>query len=1342
MSVSWLSYIPYHVAQDLLADPTTAHVGREQRFDAVALFADVSGFTRISEALGQAGRAGTEELTDILNDYFSPMIDLIQSYGGIVGKFGGDAMTVLFPYADASRAVTVRRAIRCALDMQASMHRYAAIPTSAGTFSLAMKAGLAMGPVFCTTAGDPDSRLEYVIAGDVLDRCADAEHVASQGEVVAHNALLDDAGPVEMVERRGDFSCIARLDAPVEHAPLHTLGPVTDDATWALRCYLPPAIAQRVTTGQTGFIDEHRKVTVVFVSFEGFDYDRDPDVGRKLQTYLSSVIRSVDRYGGYLNKVDMGDKGSKYIVLFGAPVAHENDEERAVRCALELSALPIPARIGINNGFVYCGHVGSETRREYTVIGDAVNVAARLMQAAGPGDILLSGTVHDRIPEAIRCEPLPPLLVKGKAEPVDVCIVRGVQTQSAQDFHAGGYALPMIGRQSELRQVRERLARALAGSGQIVGISAEAGMGKSRLMVEIARAASDQGITCLGGACESYGTNISYLVWHAIWQRFFGIDPDAAPDEQRRYLARWLSAVDPALVQRMPLLGVALNLPIPDTELTQSLDARLRVELLQSLLLTCLRARAAEAPLVFFLEDCHWIDPLSQELLEFIGRNVADLPVLVVLLYRPPTPDHDPLAQVVQFSHFHALPLAEFTHDEARQLIALKLAQLFESEDVVAPDLVERITAKAQGNPFYIEEMINLIHDQGVDPQDRQAWRRIDLPDSLHSLIMSRIDQLQENEKITLKVASVIGRVFRARWVWGAYPQVGTPDDVQQVLNTLSRLDLTPLDKPEPELEYIFRHITTQEVAYESLAFSMRAALHEHVGAFIETAYPDTLDRYLDVLALHYGRSRNTEKQRVYFVRAGDAAMAAYANDAAIDYYQRALPLLAGAGRSDLRRKLGDIWQLTGKWDEAEASYRDAMALAETVENAQLQAQCQSALGYLLWHKKSYDEALRWLEGAQTIFEQEADWHGVGQVAGYTGYIYWEQGDYAQALAHFERQLQIATDHDDKPGIGDATGNIGILYSEQGDYERALACYEQQLQIATESGNRQGILYAVVNIGNVYVHQGDNPRGLSSFKEALRIANEMGYLRAAGVIIGNSGEVYRLQGDFDRALACYERALAIVTELGDLTMTLVTVGNLATGYAAQGQFADAEQLYTHAIALARAVNIPYFLCEYLHGMAEMYCAYGHSQSAALNDEALAVSQQVGRKEIEFKAQVTAVRLTAGQDDPSAAAERLNALLAEWPEEAEQAALYYELWRADGARNGARETAARLYRMLYDRTPNAEYRERYEALTGDRLPDPPVLPALADDLVQEPERLTTLCARVAELSERLAESVPA
>src|SRR5262245_53332955 len=228
MNTAWLSYVPQHVAQDLVRHPAQSLLGRERRFQVVALFADVSGFTAMSEALARSGRTGTEELTDVLNSYFGPMIDLIQSYGGIIGKFGGDAMAVLFPTTRSTRGATARRAIQCALDMQAAMGRYAAIGTSAGTFSLAMKAGLALGPVLCTIVGDPHIQLEYIIAGGVLNRCSDAEHHAQPGEVVIHDDLLSYAGTVEVAWRHDDVCRVAGLKRraqPVPLAPSRNLPP-------------------------------------------------------------------------------------------------------------------------------------------------------------------------------------------------------------------------------------------------------------------------------------------------------------------------------------------------------------------------------------------------------------------------------------------------------------------------------------------------------------------------------------------------------------------------------------------------------------------------------------------------------------------------------------------------------------------------------------------------------------------------------------------------------------------------------------------------------------------------------------------------------------------------------------------------------------------------------------------------------------------------------------------------------------------------------------------------------------------------------------------------------------
>ena len=1343
MSSNWLSYIPYHVAQDILRHPGDDPIGREQRFDSVVLFADVSGFTAISESLGSLGRAGTEELTEILNQYFRPMIDLIQSFGGIIGKFGGDSMTVLFPTAGHKRSDTILRAVQCALDMQANMSRYAALETSAGVFSLAMKAGIAAGPVFCSTIGVSGYRLEYVIAGSPLDRCAEAEHLAKRGEVVVHSALLAGLDAVIVAEQRGDFSCVAHLQQRTERAPLDDLGSLTEDSFLALQCFLPAAIAQRIDSGQAGLVNEHRRVTILFVKFSGFDYDHDPEIGSTLQRYLSSVLRIVQRYDGYLNKVDMGDKGSKAIVLFGAPLAHENDEERALHCALEITALSdVPAQVGVNSGYVFCGFVGSEARREYTVMGDAVNLAARLMQATHPRQVLISDAVQRRVLQTCDVEQLDPIHVKGKSEPVNVYDVRRMRAMGSSAPHAAAYALPMIGRQSELQRVRQKIDQVRGRAGRIIGISAEAGMGKSRLKHAIDRMVAEQGFLCLSGGCESYGTNISYLVWQSIWSAFFRIDTEWPGEVLREYLEDTLTGIDAALVQRLPLLGSVLNISLPDNEFTAPLDARLRVDLLQSLLLTCLRTQAEAQPLVLFLEDCHWIDPLSQELVEFIGRNIHDLPVMLVLLYRPAAQGAHPLQNLKPFAPVEEIHLSEFAPEEAHQLIELKLRQLFGDDSPVPPELVDRVTAKAQGNPFYIEEMINLIHDREIDPQDQNAWQRFDLPDSLHSLIMSRIDQLRENEKTTLKVASVIGRSFRARWVRGAYPPVGTDEEVQHVLTALSRLDLTPLDRPEPELEYIFKHVMTQEVAYESLAFAMRATLHEQVGQFIEQTYPETLERYLDVLALHYGHSHNADKQRVYFVRAGDAAMATYANDAAVAYFERALPLCSEAEQADLKRKLGDICQLIGQWDAADDHYRGAMTLAELAGEPHLQARCQSALGHLLWNKKAYDEAFAWLARAEDQFEQLGDWHGMEQTAGYIGYVYWEQGDHTSALTHFERQLQIAAAHDDRVGVGDAVGNMGIVHSRLGELDQALECYERQLQIAEDRDNRQGILYATVNIGTLHGERGEYAQALTYFDRALHNANEMGFLRAAGVIVGNSGEVYRLHGDYDRALACYEQSLQIVSELGDLAMILLSVGNIAALYAAQAQNDEAEQCYRLAVAFARAVNIPYFLCEHLYGLAELCGVQARWQEAQeVNDEALAIAAHIGRKDTEFNARLAAIRLRVKrqQIDTSAGDAQIQDMLTEWLGDDEQAALRFERWRLAPDDEDLRQETLELYETLYTRTSKVEYRERYAMLGGSCAFEPPELPSLSGMVISHGGRLAALLAEVAALNERLTSS---
>ena len=1335
MSSIWQSFIPYHIAQDLAERPSFPLTSVEQRLTAVALFADVSGFTAISEVLGAAGKAGSEELTTILNSYFGPMIALIRSYGGIIAKFGGDAMMVFFPYEQSSAVDTVVRAVQCALDMQTRMADYQAIQTQAGTFSLAMKAGLAAGPLLCTTVGHSALRLESVVAGTVLDRCAEAEHHAQAGEVVLHQELLTITDAIAVVPRQGDFSLVKTVNRPVQRAPLPPIAKLSPSTIETIAAYMHPVIAQRIRTGQTRFINEHRRATTLFVSFPGFDYDDDPDVGEKLQIYLYRVIQTVERYDGYLNKVDMGDKGSKYIILFGVPIAHEDDEDRALRCALEIQSLPGTAvRIGVNTGFVYSGQVGSELRQEYTVMGDAVNLAARLMQSAAWGQIIVSQPTRAATGKAFNWGQEQSLQVKGKTHAITCCPLQGLKRPAALQLQEPVYALPMIGRETELQQIQQRLALARQGRGQIIGITAEAGMGKSRLAAEVIKQAIEQGFAGYGGECLSHGVNSSYLVWHNLLRGFFDFDPFGTIEKQIKHLEAELTAIDPTLIPRLPLLNRALNLAIPDNDFTRPMDAKLQKTSREALIVDCIHHVATENPLLLVLEDCHWMDSLSDDLLLAVGRNIANVPVLIMVIYRTPESDSG-RPQIARLAHYHEVFLKEFTTTEAEKLIGLKLVRFFGQLGSIPAEFVERITERAQGNPFYIDEMINLIRDRGIDPSDVEALQTLDLPGSLHSLIISRLDQLAEAAKTTLKVASVIGRLFKARWLWAVYPKLGTPARVKEQLALLHKLDITPVDQPDlEEVEYLFKHILTREVAYESLAVATRRMLHEQIGLYIERSFPHERDQYVDLLAYHFGLSRNTEKQQVYFRMAGKAAQAAYANDAAIEYYQRLLPLLPPSEQSGVMLELGTVWQLVGKWDDAEEVYEQALALARQLHDEAAQALCEYKQGALLRFKGAYDEALDWLAHAQARLEALGDQPGLVNVLLEAGIVYWSQGEYARALSLFERCEQIGRDSDNWRGIYRAVGNMGNLYRTQGQYDRALRCYDQCYQIATQLDDRLGAGVATGNNGGVYLDKDDYPRALDSFVQYFNISLELGYRYGMEIAVGNMGEVYEKQGDYRRSLACYRYNLSVALEIGDRLGVGFAIWGMAKAYVEQGWYETAATLLQQAITIGRILDTPYELCEFLYTRADLLTRQEQYEQALLvNEEALQIAAEVNHPQIQLDARLLQGRLRSAAN-PVEARELLAQLLDAGQSEADRAAVLYEIGRL--AEKDVGEETAVLYQTLYQRTPNIKYKRRYEKLTGTTLPTPPNLPPLPPIVTNFPVTLEPLLQQVDAFIEEL------
>jgi class 3 adenylate cyclase len=654
---------------------------------------------------------GAEELTRYLNLVYDAIIDELHRYGGSVIAFAGDAITCWLD-GDPGLAATA-----CALAMQSAMHPFAAITTPAGnTVSLAMKAAVAAGPARRFLVGDPAQRVIDALAGQTLVRLVNAEHQAKRGEVVIDGALLDALGDAIVApERRYDahydqtIGVVQALRQPVAAIPWAALAPdsLTDEQ---IRVWLLPQVYERLRHGLGNFLAELRPTVALFVRFTGIDYDEDAAAGHKLDAYIRWVQGIVAYYEGTLIDLNIGDKGSYLYINFGAPLAHENNADHAAAAALALRTLPDnlpyiePIQIGISQGWMRAGAYGSANHRTYGVLGDEVNMAARLMMAAQPGQILLSEAAQRSLSPAFLLESLPPIRVKGKSEPAVIFALLGTQQVHSTQLAAPAYALPMIGRQNERARAVEKLALAAQGKGQVVAIVGEAGIGKSRLAAEIIQAEAAQFFAHYGGECESYGVNSSYLVWQPIWRGLFGIDSTWTPAQQIDALQTHLEDLNPTFTARAPLLGTVLNLTIPDNAFTQTLDPKLRKTLLEELLIACLRAKSRQQPLLLLLEACQWLDPLSYELLEACALAIVELPVLLLgtaRLQEEATRAH--AARAATLAYYTEIALAPWTPTEAARFIDLKVTQLLGHPVTLPPSLVEQITAQAEDNPFHLE---------------------------------------------------------------------------------------------------------------------------------------------------------------------------------------------------------------------------------------------------------------------------------------------------------------------------------------------------------------------------------------------------------------------------------------------------------------------------------------------------------------------------------------------------------------------------------------------------------------------------------------------------------------
>lgn len=858
---------------------------RIERLPGVVLLGDISGFTALTERLAQTGTASAEQLTDILNATFGRLIDVVYRLGGDVLKFAGDALLAVWPSTAHPDGLSgaLNLAIQCGLEMQALMQ---ASPSNHE--HLALRVSIGAGDIAIGKVGGERNRWELLIAGDPLAEITQIEPDGAPGQVL----LSADDVPLVATDVMGQLvSPLAyRIDGLRRRVvPAPRVGGPAEPEIDGLLAFVPGSIRSRLEAGQTGWLAEMRQVSVVFVNL--------PEMGSlasidRVQEVFRAIQGCLYRYEGSLNKLSVDEKGVSILGAFGLPpLAHEDDPLRALQAASDiwktLSALGVRAAIGLATGRVFCGEVGNARRREYTVIGDTVNLAARLMQAAKQG-ILCDEATRLAARDRWSFEELTPVAFKGKAKVVSV--FRPLHVAAPKRRREG----LLIGREKELAAIVPLQDALLAGeSTPLVWLEGEPGIGKSYLVDTLMQSSRARGLVCLHGAGDAIERVSPYRAWLPILHAI--VLGDVAPQFPNRVEARLEKLLGDRsdLWPMRSLLNALLPIDLPGNDAVQGLDAGLRAQITRDLLVALIRGHASTRPGMLILEDAHWFDSASWHLMAQVVATVR--PLLLVVTTRPSNPVPAELTGTLKGPHTRTLRLGPLEPQEIEAVVCARLGVAALSEP-----LGHFIRERTEGNPFFSEELALALREAGhlehVEGELRLAPTadpaRLDMPTNLEGIVTSRLDRLPPSPQLLAKVASVIGRSFTLEMLTEVLPLVDARERLPEWLEELVALEIVSPDPLADGPAYRFRHAITHHVTYHLLVPSQRQALHRAVATFLE-AGPDQRDQlpHLTLLAHHWVQADDVERAFPYLERAGDHALATSAHLEAIECYSQALAL-------------------------------------------------------------------------------------------------------------------------------------------------------------------------------------------------------------------------------------------------------------------------------------------------------------------------------------------------------------------------------------------------------------------------------------------------------------------
>lgn len=904
--------------------------------------------------------------------------------------------------------------------------------------------------------------------------------------------------------------------------------------------------------------EERRIVTVLSADLTGstaLGERLDPEEARLIVgEAITRMVRAVEELDGTVKDL----AGDGILALFGAPLAHEDDAERAVRAGLRIaqeigeygadvergwSIAGFTARVGVNTGTVALGPVGGGRRVEYGATGDAVNAAARLQSAAPPGVVLVGESTYRLIVPLFEWGDPHAFTVKGKAEPVVARPAKSAGRASGRSNSRGRDETPFVGRKHELAASREAVQAVLNGSGGVMFITGEAGIGKSRLLHEL-RQEFEQSPTVGGRSlwlearCASFSHALPYGPFRDLIRAWLDLSPDQPALRARivlrkaaeRLFGDRASGIHPFLASILGLPGE----PLTDTTVEALSPEALRRRTFDSVE-ALLVALSDEGPLVVAVDDLQWADATSLELGEHLLALPDRQPVLLVTAHRG---ERDHRSWRLRERAFRELPhrttevsLEALPEADDRELLAAL------ARDAVPLELEERLLTAAGGNPFFLEELVRSLEDAGALVPGAAGWRfdhevDVAIPETIQKVILARLDRLTPSCHSTLTAASVLGRQFALHLL-----EKVADDDVSEPLRELQRLDLVREARRWPEPEYRFKHLLIRETAYGTLVESRRRALHGRAANAIEHLVPNPAEEHLGILAHHHVKAGNLAHAASYLRLAGDAAAEVYAAEEALEHYSNALTLAAelGPGRNpaaELHLLRGNVLYRSGRYPAARADYDAALAGAREGSDRRLELQTLEALGLLLlaWGGRMTD-AIPPLADALRIAEELGDGPAQVSVLNRLSIAYSNRLSFDHAREYSERALAAARELGDEQSLARAMDGAKTVASHLGDLSHLEAILPQLEDILRRGGNSWYLQWAVFESSLIPMAEGRWDRAIARTEEALALNRQIGDRADEAYFVAALGWLHRSRGHYSLALATGQAATELAGAL-------------------------------------------------------------------------------------------------------------------------------------------------------------------------------------------------------------------